>query len=130
VRRERKKRDIPQPCECVLMKKLYKKNLCKATVFSLNPTILSKTPFGLERLNSNLFSVVLKVSHPFGPVFRLYTAGPGPGACCLERTMPLKCPHLLNSHLSDRPIHKKVICIPLMSVEAEALYSNVNPWYI
>jgi len=34
-------------------------------------------------------SVILKASHPLWPVLWLYAAGLGPGAGCVELTMPL-----------------------------------------
>ena len=57
------------------------------------------------------FLIYLKISHPLRPVFGMYTTSFGPGTSRVELAMPLKRPQLLESNLSDRPVHKQHIIL-------------------
>ena len=66
--------------------------------------------------------VFFKVPHPSRPVTRLGPACHSPEAVSVVLPMPLECPQLLNSYLSNRPIQKQVIYKPVVPVDAEMLH--------
>ena len=75
-------------------------------------------PLWLDLLEPvSLLSVISKSSHPFGPVLRPDAAGSGPRTGRVKLGMPLQCPQLLESDLSDRPIHKQTIDKTVVSVD-------------
>ena len=61
-------------------------------------------------------SVVLEVSHPFRPIVRLAPACFCPGAACVELSVPLACPQLLDPDFSYGEIQKDHICCPIVPV--------------
>ena len=66
-------------------------------------------------------SVIFKVSHPLGPVFRLDAAGFCPFVCRVELAIPLQCPQFFESNFSNRPIQGK-------AVYAETTILGVGSW--
>jgi len=70
-------------------------------------------------VHSVIFSVVFEVSHPGGPISRLNAAGCGPGAGLVIYAMPLECPQLLESGLSDGPIQKSHAYESIVPVNAD-----------
>ena len=54
-------------------------------------------------------SVILKASHPFGPVARLHAASFGPGAANIEVAMPVERPQLFEPDLPDGPIQEGAV---------------------
>lgn len=79
---------------------------------------------GTSRICTSDFFVliVLEVSHPLGPVFRLGAAGFGPEACRVELAMPPQCPQFFKTYFPHRRIHKETHHVPIVSIHAETTY--------
>ena len=54
-------------------------------------------------------SIVLKASHPFGPVARLDLAGEGVWTARVEIPMPIERPEFLEPDFSDGPVQKHAV---------------------
>ncbi len=65
--------------------------------------------------------IILKSSHPIGPIFGQYSAGLRPGAGGVRTVVPFQCPQFLESDSPDGPIQEQAIDVPVVSVYAEGL---------
>lgn len=66
--------------------------------------------------------VIFKASHPFGPIIRPGTPGPGPDACRAESLAPFERPQLLEPCSSDGIIHENAVDRLLVPVDGETLH--------
>lgn len=71
-----------------------------------------------------LFSVVLEMPHPFGPIFRLHAAGLGPTIRRVELAMPLQGPQFLESDLPNRPIQEQAVYATIVAVDAHGFHEQ------
>jgi len=67
----------------------------------------------------NIFSVVLKTSHPLRPVIGQDAASLGPEAPGVKVRMPFQRPQLLDADLAHGPVHEQGVDKPAVAVDAE-----------
>jgi len=64
-------------------------------------------------------SIVLKASHPFGPVACLDVAGEGVETVGIEITMPIERPQLLEPNSADGPVQKSAVDRRIVPVQTD-----------
>lgn len=67
--------------------------------------------------------VVLKVPHPFRPVFGQHSTCFCPRSTRVRSTIPFQRPKLLETNSPDRPIHKQTIDVTIVPIYAEVILS-------
>jgi hypothetical protein len=71
-------------------------------------------------------SVVLKPSHPLGPILRLDAAGFGPTAGRVKISVPFQCPEFFEPDPSYRPIQEKAVYMPVVPVYAKGFHTTAH----
>lgn len=62
--------------------------------------------------------VILKPSHPRGPVFNLDAASLGPRSSRIELPVPLERPEFLHTHVTDGRVHEEHVDRAIVTVDA------------